>query len=175
MTRKQINPKPTGVIGLLIITIFIFSSATASAQNGMDIPSPPNTVSANVMTFEKQGIDFPNPFNTDSLFGGINSMRNRIEPHNNNAIQDSISQDLMVNLFMDIGYTQKESIDMTAVKLKTEWKGTLMNTTYYCEDNQLELGISTETINKWLPEKMTMQLKANPQSGMTAIEFKIGL
>lgn len=82
--------------------------------------------------------------------------------------QKNNSYGLESNLFLNID-------TMDGIKLKTNWTGNYLNTVYHYEKNQFELGFSSEKINTFLPDKMKMELKTNPQAGSAAVLFSINL
>ncbi len=78
-------------------------------------------------------------------------------------------------LYIDVEYDEQSILKMNAITMKTQWVGTIINTTFYCQEKQFEMGISTKTINSLLPENIKVQLTANPQAEMAGIFFSIKL
>lgn len=159
----------------LIVLIFLSMSTSVFANDFIDQNSSDQIVSANMLSIEQSKLSFPNPFGSESLLQGVVGLTRHFSSSDLKDKNDELSDELAVNLLMDVKYGKKSSLNMNAVTLKTQWKGNLLDTTFYCEDSQVELGISTETINNFLPDQLKMKFKANPQAGMTAILFTIDL
>lgn len=77
--------------------------------------------------------------------------------------------DFEVNVSFLAGYDDKTSLKMDGIKIESFWLNTFVNATYNYEKNEVEIGLSSASINEYLMDGMKLEFQANPTTGSTAL------
>jgi hypothetical protein len=78
-----------------------------------------------------------------------------------------------LNLQMDVTKDADTYLSHARVDVITQWAGKVLCASYYCQNRQVELGLSTKAINSLLPGHLQVQFKATPDSSAAVLEFSL--